>query len=329
MSKKLSVTFAPHIQEPTSITSMSYNTIAALSPAVLLGFYFFGIRAVILVALSVLTAVATEAGIQKIMNRPISASDGTAALTGLLLAMLIPVGCPWWAVIIGSAVAIFLGRYVFGGLGANPFNPVLVGLVVLQLSWPDSVNQFFETSSLFSGFAPLTNVDASELGLGLLQYGDAGGVMDMYSWGDVLIGNIPGGIGSTSVLALLAGGLFLVWKRITPWQIPAGFLGGMFVFGLIFWLTDGSGETYANPFYHLVFGYSLIGAFFLAPDSSTSPYTEMGMLAYGVLAGVLTMIIRYWGAYQEGVVFALLFLNALTPILDRIRVKSYGKVKTA
>ena len=162
-----------------------------------------------------------------------------------------------------------------------------------------------------------------------MKGGDQAAVMDMYEFWPTILGNIPGGIGATSVIALGLGGLFLVARRIVPWQIPLGFLGGLIVFGLIFWLSDGNGETYANPFQHLIFGYTLLGAFFLAPDTSTSPYTPWGGLLFGLGAGIVTMIIRYWGAYVDGVFFAILFMNALTPILDRIYMKSYGYIKAA
>ena len=329
MSNRLTVSFPPHIQDPMSIASMTYHTIAALCPAVLVGFYFFGPRAVLIVVLSVLSAVGAEAGLQRLMGRPVAVSDGTAVLTGLLLAAILPVGAPWWAVIIGAATAIFLGKMLFGGLGGNPFNSVIVGWAVLRLSWPDAVILFHEPMSLLDSLGSLYPLDASELPLGLMQYGDGGGVTDMYPLGAVLSGNIPGGIGSTSAIALLLGGLYLIYKRIIPWQIPAGFLGGLFGFALIFWLVGGSGSAYANPFWHLLFGYTLIGAFFLATDSTTSPYTELGALFYGLGAGILTMIIRYWGAYQDGVFFAILFLNALTPVLDRFRNRSYGRVDAA
>jgi electron transport complex protein RnfD len=302
---------------------------AALAPALLLGFYFYGLRAVIIAVLGVLAAVASEAGIQRLMGKPVMIKDGTAALTGLLLAMLLPATAPWWAVIIGSFVAIFLGKQVFGGLGGNPFNSVLVGWVVLRLSWPAAVGLYCEPVSLSGGWGSLFLLDDSELPLGILKYGDNGGIGDIFGLWPGLIGSVPGGIGSTSVLALLAGGLYLIQRRIIAWQVPVGFLGGMLLFGLIFWLTDSQGDHYANPIYHLVYGYTMIGAFFLATDSTTSPYTFLGGLCYGLGAGVLTMIIRYWGAYQDGVIFALLFLNALTPVLDRLRTKSYGLVKAS
>ena len=327
MSKKLSVTFSPHLQACATVRSMTLETIIALIPALLVGFYYFGPRAVIIVILSVLSAVATEAGLQSAMGKPITVNDGTAALTGLLLAMLLPVGAPWWAVIIGTAVAIFLARQLFGGLGGNPFNTVLVGWVILQLSWPAAVNQFYEVSPMFKGLAPLIPIDPSESPLGLLAYGAAGDPTQLYGWGALLIGAVPGGIGTTSVLALLLGGIYLVARGIVPWRIPVGFLGGQFVFALICWLADPM--VYANPVYHLMVGFSLFGAFFLAPDPTTSPYSPIGALIYGIGAGVLTMIIRNWGAYQEGVIFALMFLNALTPVLDRINMRSYGRVKTA
>ncbi|MEW5722927.1 MAG: RnfABCDGE type electron transport complex subunit D [Thermodesulfobacteriota bacterium] len=329
MNNRLIVSFSPHRQDRATIASMTYTTIAGALPAVLVGFYYYGLRAMVIVALAVLAAVATEAGLQRIMGRPVTVTDGTAVLTGLLLAMLLPPGAPWWAVIIGAMVAIFLGKQLYGGLGANPFNAVLVGWVVLRLSWPEATGQFYEPTPIWEGWGRLLAVDPSELPLGLIDYGDQASVLSMYGLWPLLVGGVPGAIGSTSVLALLLGGLYLVAKRVVPWQIPAGFLGGMLVFGLVFWLLDQGGGQYANPLYHLMFGYTLLGTFFLAPDTTTSPYTPIGMLLYGVGAGVLTLIIRFWGMYQDGVIFAILFFNALTPVLDRLRVRSYGRVKTA
>ena len=325
MSDKLSVTFSPHLQDNSSIQSMSRATFYALIPAMLLGIYWFGLRALIIMILSVVSAMAADAFLMKRQGRPANLNDGTAALIGLLLALLLPAGSPWWAVIIGSAMAIFLGRALYGGLGGNPFNAVLVGWVVMKLSWPASVTQYVETMPLFQGFGQLVPLDPTELPLGLLDYGSLGQAMDTYGWWPVLIGNIPGGIGSTSALAIGLAGLYLLKKRVIPWQIPVGYLGGMFVFGLIFWAVNP--ETYGSPIYHLLMGYSLIGAFFLAPDSSSSPYTPQAMIMYGIGAGVLTMIIRYWGAWGDGVVWAILFFNALTPMLDRIHTRRYGLLK--
>ena len=301
MSDKLSVTFSPHIQAKASITCMTYSQLVALLPAVLVGIYYYGFRAIIIMVLSVLSAMVAEAAMQRAMGREVTVKDGTAALTGLLLALVLPVGAPWWAVIIGAAVAVILGKQLFGGLGAGPFNPVIVGWVVLRLSWPQSVETFYETAPLFDGWSKLYLLDTSELPLALMSFGDHAGVLDYYSLWHTLIGGIPGGIGSTSVIALGLGGLFLVFTRVVPWQIPVGYLGGLFVFALIFWVADGSGAAYANPLHHIIFGYTLIGAFFLAPDWSSSPYTSLGALLFGLGAGVLTMIIRYWGAYIDGV----------------------------
>jgi electron transport complex protein RnfD len=272
--------------------------------------------------LSVLAASLVEAGMERVMNRPYTFKRGTSILTGLLLAALLPPATPWWAVIVGAAVAVFLGRQLFGGLGANPFNAVLVGLVVLQLSWPAAVETFYLPRPIVEGLGPMTALDASELPLGIIAHGAQGPVLEFYPLWSSLIGGIPGGIGSTSVLALAIGGLYLMWRRVIPWEIPVGFLGGLFGFALICWLIDPQG--FANPLYHVMYGYALIGAFFLAPDPASSPYTRPAMLIYAACAGILTMIIRYWGAYQEGVVFAILFFNALTPVLDRIKAKSYG-----
>lgn len=329
MRTRLSVTFAPHQQDGASIASLTYTTLAALGPAVLAGFYFFGLRAVVIVALSVVSAVVSEAGLEKLMGRPVTVKTGTSILTGLLLALLLPVGTPWWVVIVGAFTAVFLGRQVFGGLGSNPFNAVLVGWVVLRLSWPEAVTTYYEPLPLFEGWGELYRIDPFELPLSMLRLGDGSGIMDIYALWPTLLGRIPGGIGSTSVIALSVGGLFLVWRRIVPWQIPLGFLGGMLLFALVFWWSETACADCANPLHHLIYGYILIGAFFLAPDLSTSPYTGWGALLFGTGAGILTMIIRYWGAYADGVFFAILFMNTLTPVLDRLRFRSYGRAGSA
>jgi electron transport complex protein RnfD len=277
--------------------------------------------------LGVISALAADAITRKAMKKAPAANDGTAALIGLLLAMILPAGAPWWAVIIGAAMAIFIGRSMYGGLGGNPFNPVLVGWAVLNLSWAAATKVFVEPICLTQGWAAIVPLDFSETPLGLLDFGDPGQMIDAYGWWPLLSGGVPGGLGSTSALALLLGGLYLVNKRVIPWQIPLSFLGGQLAFGLIFWLVDPS--TFANPLHHMVAGYTMIGAFFLAADMTTSPYTGPAMILYGLGIGVMTMIVRYWGTSQEGVLYAILFFNILTPVLDRIRLKTYGLVKAA
>lgn len=383
--RRLSVSFAPHIQDRLSISCMNYETMVALAPAVLLGFYFYGIKALIIIALSMLSAVISEWILDRVMGKIPQVENGSAALVGLLLAMLLPVGVPWWTVIIGAFVAIFLGRQVYGGLGGNPFNAVLVGYLVLVLSWPEAVTTYYQPGGLFGMGGNGFKLFASELPVGILGFGSQLNVTDFYSLGAAFIGFVPGGIGSSSVLALLAGGIYLIVRGIVPWRIPVGFLAGTFIFALIFyvgprylqggcfaawhllvliallavglyflfrngwtpnlligvicglivlallifWLTKVDPGLGTNPIYHLLFGYTMIGAFFLAPDSTTSPYTELGALVFGLGAGILAIIIRMFAADLDGVIPAIFFFNVLTPALDRLRVPSYGQAKAS
>ena len=383
--RRLSVSFGPHIQDRLSISCMNYETMVALAPAALLGFYFYGFKALFIMVLSMASAVASEAALDRAMKKPFHYCDGSAALTGLLLAMLLPVGVPWWAVIIGAFVAIFLGRQLYGGLGGNPFNTVLVGYLVLTLSWPEAVTTYYEPMGMFGLGGGEFKLFPSEMPVGILAYGSQLNVTDFYSVGAALIGFVPGGIGTSSVLALVAGGVYLCVRGIVAWRIPVGFLVGAFVFALIFWvgpgyfqggcfagwhvliliavlaaalyfrfrngwsngsigavvaglillgllifwLTQVNPKVGSNPFYHVIFGYTIIGAFFLAPDSTTSPSTEMGSLVFGLGAGILAIIIRMFAADLDGVIPAIFFFNVLTPALDRLRVPSYGQVKAS
>jgi len=314
--KKLIVSHAPFIHSGSRISERSYHTMFAALPAVLLGIFFYGIPAIGVIALSISTAMLWEILSNLAVKRPITLGDGNAALIGLLFAALIPASTPWWIVITGTFTAIVIGKHIFGGIGGNPVNPVLLSVAILMVSWKD----FFDFD------AALLNYD---LGFKML-YPVAAlknfGVDVVGSFGvlDLLMGKQIGGIGSTFGLGLILGGAYLIYRGFIRWEISISFLGGLFVAALAFNLANP--EAYAGPVFHLLTGYTLIGAFFLATEDSSSPVNFIPMLIYGAGAGIFVILIRNIGAYADGVVFSILLFNLINPLLDRIRPKALGKV---
>jgi len=266
--------------------------------------------------LAVITAVLCEAGMQKFLKRDISISDGHAVLTGLLFAFLLSPVVPWWLVVVGSGTGIIVGKMIFGEYGNNPFNPALVAWVMVRLSWPDRLNDWVVPAG---GWVPDPPLSVFKFD-GLEAFQDYG-----YQLFDLLIGQQAGGTGTGCGIALIAGGIYLISRRIISWQIPIGVLGTVFAFSGILWLVDDGANL--NPFFHLVAGGTILGALFLATDPVTSPVTRWGKLSYGIVCGLLIMIIRAWGQYPDGVAFAVLLANTSAPLLNKIRPKAYGKEK--
>lgn len=311
MKTNLTVSVAPHWHSGLTIRSSMVNFIIALIPATAFGIYTFGSSAAKVVALSVVAAVVIEALLQLLMKKPVTVADGSAALTGLLLALLLPAEIKWWLPVVGAGMAILI-KNLFGGLGAYPFNPVLVGWVVLKLSWSTDL---------------LTDPDMTPL-MVLRDYG--AGDLVMWELKDLLIGDrdlLDATIGmfGAGQIALLIGGVYLLASGHIRWHIPAAFIVGVAGFSAIFYLQDP--DIYASPLFHIISGGVLFGAFFLATDYSTSPVTTWGMILFGLGAGILTMMIRIWGSYYDGFPFAILLMNTATPLLDRIKPKAYGRVK--
>jgi electron transport complex protein RnfD len=288
----------------------------ATLPAVLFGLFTYGFHAIGVVSLSISSAMIWEVAINKITKRPISLGDGNAALIGILFAMLLPATSPWWLVVTGTFVAVVIGKHIFGGIGGNPFNPVLIGLSILMVSW----NDFFDFNQALLnydfGFAMVYPLAA------LKHLGPTG--IEAFSTTDLLFGQQTGGIGATFSLGLIAGGIYLFFRGFIRWEISASFLLGVFVTALIFNIKNPS--AYAEPLFHLFTGYTLIGAFFLAPEDSSSPVNFIPMLIYGAGGGIMTVLIRNLGSYIDGVVFAILLMNLINPLIDKIRPKALGKV---
>ena len=314
--KKLTVSHAPFWHNGSSLSARSYHTMLAALPAVLFGLFTYGFHAVGVVSLAISSAMLWELAINKVTKRFISVGDGNAALIGLIFAMLLPATSPWWLVITGTFVALVIGKHIYGGIGGNPFNPVLIGLAILMVSWKD----FFDFDQA------LLNYDfgfAMVYPLAALKHLGPNGI-EAFSTADLLLGQQTGGIGATFSLGLIAGGIYLIVRGFIRWEISVSFLVGVFVTALLFNMKNPS--AYANPLFHLLTGYTLIGAFFLATEDSSSPVNFIPMLIYGAGGGIMTVLIRNIGAHIDGVVFAILLMNLTNPLLDKIRPKALGKV---
>ncbi|MEJ2723956.1 MAG: RnfABCDGE type electron transport complex subunit D [Deltaproteobacteria bacterium] len=306
---------APFWHNGSSITAKSYHIMLAALPAVVMGIIQYGVPALSVVAFSVATAMMWEWLMNTAMKRPVTIGDGNAALIGLLFAMLMPASTPWWAVLVGTFVAVIVGKQIYGGMGCNPLNPTLVSIAILTLSW----------KSLMDFDAALVNYD-----LGFYMVYPLGAVRHFgtfalanYDISGFLWAQQIGGLGSTFGLGLIAGGIYLILRGYIRWEISLSFLVGLFLTAWAFNVADP--EKYANPVFHLLTGYTLIGAFFLATEDSSSPVNFVAMLLYGVMGGILTVLIRNIGSFQDGVVFAVLMMNIASPLLDKIRPKAMGR----
>jgi len=317
-SRKLIVSHAPFIHIGSSIPQTSLHIILAALPAVIFGGLFrYGASAIAVVCFSISTAMLWEIAINLVSKKPISVGDGNAAVIGLVFAMLLPSTAPWWFVLTGTFIAVVIGKQIFGGIGSNPFNPVALALAILMVSWGDFLD-FDEMYRHFHfDFAPTYPMAAwKHFGL------DA---IDSVRLGDLFVGRQIGGVGATCGLALILGGVYLMIRGFIRWEIALSFLGGVFITALVFNIIDPA--RFADPFFHLLTGYTLIGAFFLAPEDSSSPVNFVPMLIYGALGGIMTVLIRNIGAYVDGTVLAVLVINLLNPLLDKIRPRALGKVK--
>ena len=311
MANKLIVAPAPHVQTSQSTARIMRDVVIALMPALVVSTVVFGADVLRVTALSVAACVAFEYLIQKFLVRgAVTVTNWSAAVTGVLLAFNLPASIPWWIVVIGAFVAIAIAKMTFGGLGKNPFNPALVGRVFLLIAYPVQmttvpmpVNGAFDA---LSGATPLAAV----------KHGAAADVLGVQ---ELLLGNMPGSMGEVAALALLCGFVYLLWRRVITWQIPVTVLVTMALFAFVVALCSGeSGAAlWQLPLFHVLAGGAILGAVFMATDYSTSPMTVRGGVIFAVGIGAITMCIRLWGAYPEGMSFAILIMNACVPLINK------------
>jgi electron transport complex protein RnfD len=302
------------------------DVIYSLIPACAVAVYMFGLPGLRVILICTLGCMVFEAACNRIGGKPLTLRDGSAVLTGILLALNLPPSSPWWLALLGSAIAIIIGKQVYGGLGYNPFNPALVARVVLLISFPVQMTRWTAPAPLGSGIDSVTA--ATPLGEWKTAVMLTGKLPDNLSDGTLnyLTGNMPGSIGEVSAIALLLGGIYLLVRKVISWHIPVSFIASTMLLSGIFWLVDSS--RYPDPLFHLLTGGLLLGAFFMATDMVTSPVTTRGMLIFGCGCGVLTVIIRLFGGYPEGVSFAILLMNAATPLIDRmVKPRVFGTVQ--
>lgn len=305
---KLIISPAPHIHGGDSIEKNMLGVITALMPALLVGFYFFGLGALIVTLVSVASCVLFEYLIQRfILKIKPTITDGSAIVTGVLLAMNLPSNIPFWIVMLGALFAIGVAKMSFGGLGNNPFNPALAGRVFLLISFPVAMTSWPVPSPLTTAYLD-AQTSATVLSILKGSGADMPGIMDM------LVGKMGGSFGEVSAFAILAGLVYLLAKRIISWHIPVSILLTVSLFtGILHWSNP---AEFASPVLHLLGGGLLLGAVFMATDYATSPMNPRGMIVYGIGIGIITVVIREFGVYPEGVSFAILIMNAFTPLIN-------------
>ena len=321
MNKLLNVSGSPHVHSGESVRKIMMAVIIALMPAFAISIFYYGLPVIVLTLVSVGCCVLFEYLIQRFMMKvPTTVSDGSAIVTGLLLAFNVPANLPVWMMVVGALVAIGIAKMPFGGLGHNLFNPALVARVFMLISFPVAMTTWPVPTPIW-GFA---DAITGPTPLGILKESAAVNMSEMPRYLDLLVGQMGGSFGEVSAIALLIGALYLLWKRVITWHIPVAFILTVFIFSGIFYLIDPT--QYANPFFHLLTGGLLLGAFFMATDMVTSPTTPSAMLVFGAGCGLITIIIRLFGAYPEGVSFSILLMNAMVPLLNRwFKPRTYAK----
>lgn len=320
MANKLIVAPSPHVHGTESTQKIMRDVVIALLPALVVSAVVFGWDVLRVTAVSVACCLLFEYLIQKFLIKgPCTLGNFSAVVTGLLLAFNLPASIPWWIVAIGALVAIAIAKMSFGGLGKNIFNPALVGRVFLLIAYPVQMTSFpspqWSLTDAFSGATPLAAMKFGAV--------DSASV----NFQDMFFGGIPGSLGEVAALALLAGFVYLLWRRVITWHIPVAVLGTMAVFA--FFVALGrhvpTAALYEFPAFHLLAGGAILGAVYMATDYSTSPMTGKGMLIYGVGIGAITMLIRLWGAYPEGMSFAIIIMNAVVPLINKyVKPKRFG-----
>ena len=329
MNKLLTVSPSPHQYGDDSTKKVMYGVVFAMVPAMLVSFFYFGLGAVAITAISVISCLAFEYLIQKFMlKQEPSITDGSALVTGILLAFNLPSNLPIHLIILGAFVAIAVGKMSFGGLGQNPFNPALVGRVFLLISFPVEMTSWPKPGAL----AQYLDAETGATPLAIVKEGLRNGesfsslMGDIPAYSNLLMGNMGGSLGEISAIALLIGFGYMLFRKIITWHIPVSVLGTIAVFTGILYLVNP--DANADPLFHLLTGGAMLGAIFMATDMVTSPMSIKGQIIFGVGIGVLTVVIRVFGAYPEGVSFAILIMNAFVPLIDTyVKPKRFGEIR--
>jgi electron transport complex protein RnfD len=317
--KTLVISSSPHFHTGDSVPKIMWTVVVALLPATAMAVYYFGIPAVVMIGVCVAAALVTEIIMNKMKGESLTIGDGSAAITGLLLALTLPPSLPLSAGIIGSVFSIAVGKQIFGGLGYNIFNPALLGRAFLQASFPVAM-----TTWTYPDTEKYADIDAVTAATPLGQFKFEKILTD---YGDLLTGNVGGSLGETSALAVIIGGVLLLVMKYADWRIPLSYLGSVFLIGGLFWYIVP--EQYPDPIFQLLSGGLMIGALFMATDMVTSPITPTGAWIFGAGAGIVLIIIRLFGGVPEGVMYSILFMNAFTPLINRYtRPKYFGEVKS-
>ncbi len=302
----LRVSFAPHIHDKTTTSRIMWHVMIAMLPCVLMGIYRFGWYAAVVLLLSTVSAIAAEYLWQRLAKQPITVSDGSAAVTGLMLGLNLPSTAPWWLPILGSFIAILLVKQLFGGIGDNFMNPALTARAVLLASWPTYMTAFSQPVNNLLSVDTVTTATPLATQTATIP--------------DLLFGNVAGCIGEVSKIMIVIGFVYLLITRVIRWEIPVFMVGTV---ALLSWLLG------ADPLYAVLSGGVLFGAVFMATDYTTSPMYIKGQIVYAIGIGIIIVVIRQFGAYPEGVTYAILLMNIATPLLDRIfKNKTYGEVKS-
>jgi electron transport complex protein RnfD len=327
--KLLIVSPSPHIRSGLTIPKLMYGVIYAMMPAFLFSVYIFGLGALVVTLLSVASCIFFEYIITRyLLKRDAEINDGSAIVTGILLAFNVPSNLPWWLVVLGSFVAIAIAKMSFGGLGNNPFNPALVGRVFLLISfpvqmtsWPVPLASRLQYTDAVTGATPLAIIKEG------VKNGEsiASLMAKIPSHLDIFLGREPGSIGEISAVLLIFGFGYMLYKKIITWHIPVTIVGTVFAFSGILWLANP--VRFADPVFHVLSGGLMLGAIFMATDYVTSPMTIRGMVIFGVGIGILTVLIRVFGSYPEGVSFAILIMNAFVPVINKyVKPARFGEV---
>jgi Na+-translocating ferredoxin:NAD+ oxidoreductase subunit D len=325
--QKLIVSIGPHVHDQETTAKIMWSVSGALLPAALMSVYYFGLPAIMVILVCIATCIAAEAGMQTLLKKPVTISDGSAFLTGLLLAMNLPSNAPLYIPFVGSVVAIVIAKHLFGGLGFNIFNPALVGRAFVLISFAKIMTTFVQPATSFMSY------DAKTMATPLVVLKEEGMVklLEIYHtkaalYQDLFLGHRAGSLGETSVIALLLGAAFLMARRYITWHIPVPFIATV---GVLAWIFGGKGGLMTgDPIFHMMSGGLILGAFFMATDYVTGPSVRAAQIVFGICAGALTVLIRLKGGYPEGVMFAILLMNCFAPLLDRgMRSRVFGKAE--